>query len=93
MPNYGIDGLTIEQMCNEVYPLYSDPYPFRDGYGCMNGTKDFFDINGDDAINFREWVPLLSYLYGTHKITTMRWFTLNCSDCVGMDHYNPYLGQ
>ena len=92
VPNYGIDGLTIEQMCNEIYPFYSSIYPFRDGHDCMNGTQDFFDLNDDDAINFREWVPLLSYLYGTHAITDREWFTLNCSDCVGMEHWNPYHG-
>lgn len=95
VPEYGVDGLAIDVMCSEVYPSVEGMFPFRDGYGCLNGSA-VYDFNGDSWINFREFIPLASYLFGTHPISGewlqlidqtassegQRWLQLNCSDCV-----------
>jgi len=51
-------------------------------------SLDIVDFNNDSWINFREFAVL-----GTGTTTGAIWkYGVNCSDCIGMENYNPYFG-
>ena len=52
-------------------------------------TVHYVDFNNDSWTNFREYVVAAGLLSGGNMD---RYVNLNCSDCVGMENYNPYYG-
>ena len=52
-------------------------------------TLQTFDFNNDSFVNFREYTVVGGLIGGG---ALGKYLNLNCSDCIGEDNYNPYIG-
>ena len=70
------DAMSIDAMCSEVYPLYEEIFPFRDGYQCENGSA-MFDINLDGFVNFRYFISsiLIETVLSVYEMWMYLWMT------------------
>jgi len=84
----GIYGANHSYVCSELWDGFLTYHPSDDWSLNCSYSLDIVDFNGDKWLNFREFSVLAV------AVTTggFRHYGANFSDCIGMEHYNPYFG-
>ena len=62
-------------------------FTIDDDVNC-NQTMYAADFNGDDWMNFREFVVVALTIFQDESVDLDKAISANCSSCVGMENYN-----
>ena len=87
-------GVNHSYVCSNAWDQALEYNP-PDSEWTRNCTRSvrFMDFNNDSYLNFREYCVLGGVMFGqSYGGILRRYLGANCSDCIGMDHYNPYFG-
>eukprot|EP01083_Nonionella_stella_P228386 809465_1 len=79
-------NVNVSHFCSTVYPLAVQVFGENplDHYSCTDDSY-LYDFNQDQFVNFREFTFLAySFIGGWH----VQGKQINCSECIGMEHYN-----
>ena len=76
-------NVNITWVCNNWWQ-YLNPIGANQDIQCLTFINDR-DYNRDEYLNFREFSTDLVWLFGSNDQST----NVNCSSCVGVDHYDP----
>ena len=87
LAGYGVYGANHSYVCSIFWEQAMNEFGTE---ADCNTSLRMVDFNKDSHLNFREFVVLADVVSSSAvRNTALGW---NCSNCIGMEHYNPYFG-